>query len=375
MLISTHGSKEVQPGHYEIRIKEPISEKWLAWFDEFTITRTESGETLLTGPIADQSALHGLLAKIRDLNLTLLTVNPIQPVPAQEKAVSKMTTWIRQHDVLLFFLMVFTLGWPRAIAEAGYSQGWFYQGPSSFLTILYLLGTPLVSAIIVIAATQGRMGLKEWLSRIFCWRVSWRWYLFVLFGYPLLAASALTASDLIAGRDWSLLTAWKAGFDNLRVGAGDLGLNPQNNLQILSVLLLASFLVPIFEEGGWRAFAIPRLQEKYNGLTSALLMGVIWSVWHLPNFFTKGTDHYGMPFLWFLLTITSTSILMVWIMNNTRQSVLMTILFHASIILWGHFFPTQLAFQTGDYVAFWLTCLFSVIASLVVVSMKGPRLQ
>jgi membrane protease YdiL (CAAX protease family) len=133
--------------------------------------------------------------------------------------------------------------------------------------------------------------------------------------------------------------------------------------------------VPIFEEGGWRAFAIPRLQEKYSALTSSLIMGVIWSVWHLPNFFTVGTDHYGMPFLWFLLAITSTSVLMVWIMNNTNQSVLMTILFHGSIILWGHFLPAQLEFQNGDQVAFWLTCAFSVLASLVVIFVKGTQLK
>ena len=60
---------------YEIRIKEGIRDKSLTWFDEFAITQTASGETLLTGPIADQAALHGLLAKIRDLNLTLISVN------------------------------------------------------------------------------------------------------------------------------------------------------------------------------------------------------------------------------------------------------------------------------------------------------------
>ena len=60
---------------YEIRIKEAIREKSLTWFEEFAITQTTSGETLLRGPIADQSALHGLLGKIRDLNLTLISVN------------------------------------------------------------------------------------------------------------------------------------------------------------------------------------------------------------------------------------------------------------------------------------------------------------
>jgi len=63
-----------QPGCYEIRIKERIDDKWLSWFDEFTVTYTASGETSLIGSVVDQSALHGLLAKIRDLNLTLLSV-------------------------------------------------------------------------------------------------------------------------------------------------------------------------------------------------------------------------------------------------------------------------------------------------------------
>lgn len=75
----------ILPGRYEIRIKEQIDEKWLVWFDEFTITRTESGETLLTGPLSDQASLHGLLAKIRDLNLTLISVNRIEWKEDHEK--------------------------------------------------------------------------------------------------------------------------------------------------------------------------------------------------------------------------------------------------------------------------------------------------
>ncbi len=70
---------------YEVLIKEPVGEKWLAWFDEFTLTRTENGETLLTGLIADQAALHGVLARIRDLNLTLISVNCIREEGDHEK--------------------------------------------------------------------------------------------------------------------------------------------------------------------------------------------------------------------------------------------------------------------------------------------------
>ena len=59
---------------YEIRIKNHPDQRWLDWFEGMTITNLENGEAILTGPVIDQSALHGLLNKIRDLNLTLISV-------------------------------------------------------------------------------------------------------------------------------------------------------------------------------------------------------------------------------------------------------------------------------------------------------------
>jgi hypothetical protein len=79
-----------------------------------------------------------------------------------------------------------------------------------------------------------------------------------------------------------------------------------------------------------------------------------------------------MPFLWFLITIVSISILMVGIMNHTNQSVLMTILFHGSIILTGHFLPTQLAYQTGNTIALWLTGGLLAAIAMIVVLYEGP---
>lgn len=62
----------------EIRVKGQIDEHWSEWFEDLTITHTERGETLLTGLVTDQPALHGLLAKVRDLGLPLLSVNSIE---------------------------------------------------------------------------------------------------------------------------------------------------------------------------------------------------------------------------------------------------------------------------------------------------------
>ena len=59
---------------YEIRIKGHLDAQWMTWFDGLTITLQENGETLLSGPVADQSALHGLLRKVRDLGMPLVSV-------------------------------------------------------------------------------------------------------------------------------------------------------------------------------------------------------------------------------------------------------------------------------------------------------------
>ena len=66
-----------EPSLYQIRLKGHLSTQWATYFDGFTLTNSENGEALLTGVITDQAALHGVLAKIRDLGLPLLSVNNI----------------------------------------------------------------------------------------------------------------------------------------------------------------------------------------------------------------------------------------------------------------------------------------------------------
>lgn|SRR5574341_740350 len=68
-----------QPMVYLIRIKGHLGSQWTDWFGGVTITLEDNGETLLTGPVVDQAALHGLLKKVRDLGMTLLSVNSVEP--------------------------------------------------------------------------------------------------------------------------------------------------------------------------------------------------------------------------------------------------------------------------------------------------------
>jgi hypothetical protein len=72
----SHTSAEDQgePGLYEIRISGHLDDRWADWFEGLTIMREDNGDTLLTGPVVDQAALHGLLRKVRDLGLPLVAV-------------------------------------------------------------------------------------------------------------------------------------------------------------------------------------------------------------------------------------------------------------------------------------------------------------
>jgi hypothetical protein len=63
---------------YQIRIEGQLGQQWTDWFEELSITQEEDGTTLLTGPIIDQSALHGLLKKVRDLGMPLISVNRME---------------------------------------------------------------------------------------------------------------------------------------------------------------------------------------------------------------------------------------------------------------------------------------------------------
>ncbi len=77
--------QSTEPEHYAIRIEGHLAARWSEWFEGMTITHTESGETILAGRVADQAALHGLLAKVRDLNLIIVSVSRDEPEQANDQ--------------------------------------------------------------------------------------------------------------------------------------------------------------------------------------------------------------------------------------------------------------------------------------------------
>ena len=87
--MSNELNSEIDPGQpmvYQIRIKGHLGRQWTDWFGGLTLTLEDNGETLLTGPVVDQAALHGLLRKVRDLGVPLLSVSRVKPGEAEAKA-------------------------------------------------------------------------------------------------------------------------------------------------------------------------------------------------------------------------------------------------------------------------------------------------
>jgi hypothetical protein len=71
-----------EPRAYQIRLKGHLGSEWADWFGGMSITLEDNGDTLLTGPVVDQAALHGLLKRVRDLGMPLVSVSPVEPGPS-----------------------------------------------------------------------------------------------------------------------------------------------------------------------------------------------------------------------------------------------------------------------------------------------------
>jgi hypothetical protein len=82
-------AQAAQPAVYQVRIQGHLSGQWSGWFGGLTITQEDNGETLFTGPVVDQAALHGLLRKVRDLGLPLVSVIRVEPGRAADPPLEK----------------------------------------------------------------------------------------------------------------------------------------------------------------------------------------------------------------------------------------------------------------------------------------------
>jgi len=180
------------------------------------------------------------------------------------------------------------------------------------MMISRLFGTlgPAVSAIVVSLLIGGRPTVRALLGQIGKWRVHWKWYAAAALVFPILGLASAGIYSLLPGA---------LPFPAVEVTAGSL----------LAVMIFLVISV-MGEEIGWRGFALPRMQQRWTAFVSSLILGTIWTAWHLPFWMVLGElETFGWTY-WLMswAFITAGSIYITWFMNNTGNSLLMVILFH-----------------------------------------------
>ena len=122
------------------------------------------------------------------------------------------------------------------------------------------------------------------------------------------------------------------------------------------------------EEFGWRGYVIDRFQVKWNAVVSSVILGVIWSVWHIPLFLTIGRIQHGQNFILYIMMVMLFSILFTWIYNNTNKNILAMVIFHTVINFCTVLFPIQ---DTATGLIYYGIIL--LIITLTIIKIYGPK--
>jgi membrane protease YdiL (CAAX protease family) len=180
------------------------------------------------------------------------------------------------------------------------------------VTVIGTFG-PLVAAMVVSAQQGGRAELRSLLGRVVRWREAPIWYGVAFLGPLVLTLGAIALHVVMGGQMPSL---------GALIGALPIVL-------IMFVYMLIFFALG--EEVGWRGYALPALQARYSALISSVILGVMWTLWHLPVFFNPEMYYSDLPFGLFLAYLIPFTILISWLFNSTGGSVLMAIIVHAAM--------------------------------------------
>lgn len=250
---------------------------------------------------------------------------------SQTTTASPLKRLIRRHPLIGFFVIAFAGSWiaflPAILTQNGLGllpYTFPALGPipaAHYFTALASILGPTLASLTVTAMTSGTAGLRQLLRRYALWRVGLRWYLFVLVGVLLLqlACSAIFLGTIPLT---AFIRQWPLYFTIF-----------------LPNVLIIGVAAQLWEEGGWSGFAIPKLQERFGAWRTTLIFGPLWALFHLPAFFIPGVifqskvDAITMVVQMVVLIIAAIliRIVMTWVFNNTKGSILIAILLHAAL--------------------------------------------
>lgn len=235
--------------------------------------------------------------------------------------------------LLAFFLLTYALTWTCWIPVVTFSN----SRPTLLLYGLWLLGTfaPSLVALALTVREHGSIGVSALIGRILHWRLAARWYVFAISYIAVIKLIVAVAHRMAIG-------VW-----------------PRFGHEGPVLMLLATLLstpVQSGEEVGWRGYALPRLAESMGYARGALLLGVLWACWHLPQFYFSAADTYRQSFPVWSLQVIALSVAMAWLYTKSNGSLLLMMLMHAAVNNTKDIVPSAVSNPAGT---------FSLHASLV----------
>jgi uncharacterized protein len=230
-----------------------------------------------------------------------------------------MRYFANRRPLISFFILAYVIAWiawlPLVLGQKG--LGWIHADVP-FWAIIPGTFAPTIAALCVQWLTKGNFRICHFIG-------SWPRFFFglviglaiIAFAYIILPALMITKSP--ASLHWNIFLLWGAYQCNYSTFLGG----------------------PVGEEPGWRGFALPQLQARFGALRAALILGLLWACWHLPLFLIHSWAVF--PVWVYIILVVGLSILMTFIFNLSRSSVIVCILMHAlfntSSILLGDLLP------------------------------------
>ncbi len=219
----------------------------------------------------------------------------------------KTTAFVDKHPMSVYLALTFALGLPLLSLACLRPSLAAPESPASLILWIPLTWTPNLAALLT-AALLGRGHVREILAAFVRFRIgAWKYAAALL---PLGVAAAIIAAAHITQNTTPPPPAWP---------------------MLVFTAVLHLILGPLGEEGGWRGFLLPRCNAHFGPAAGALIVGIIWALWHLPLWWLPASPQAAIPFGWFALNVVSFSIVMAWLYRRSHRSLVPMVLFHWAI--------------------------------------------
>lgn len=264
-----------------------------------------------------------------------------------------MIPFLKRHSMIIGLALMFLFTWPIDLSNAGILP---FKVP--FAVYLTLGWGFIFASLLMTGLTLGREAVITMLKRYLIWRVGLQWLLAALLLEPacILGGVILHAALTQTTPDFNAVMAYRIF----------------GTPASLLLFFLPFFLVDLVtngEEMGWRGYILPRLQAKHAALTSSLILGVVWGFWHLPKYIV----HFSpSTFAWSILHFMAFAVLLTWLYNNARGSLLVVAVCHAISNTVAVFLPIANMASGENMGSYIFYVLFEVTAAIVVTVVAGP---